>query len=79
MSKLNPILDLLSKVNPAANFTSSVDFIGDYLLDSLDIMTLTVALEEKYHFRISAADITLENYRNLEAISDLVRKCGGEI
>ena len=73
------ILEILQEIRPDCDFYASIDFIGDGLIDSLDVMTLTAELEEKYKIKIPVSDIIPENYLNIEAISNLIRKCGGII
>lgn len=53
------------------------DFIKSGLLDSMDIVDLTEKLEEAYGIEISGRDIIPENYKNEQAIIELVRKYKG--
>ena len=76
---MSHILEILQTLRPDADYTSSTDFIEDYLLDSLDIVTLTATLEEKYSIQISTDDMVPENYQSVEAIATLVRNSGGTI
>jgi acyl carrier protein len=76
---MNQILELLQELRPDSDFSSSEDFITDYLLDSFDIITLTAELEETYGIQIQTDDIVPENYQSVEAIANLVLKCGGTV
>jgi acyl carrier protein len=76
---MNQILEILQNIRPDSNFQVSSDFIGDYLLDSFDIITLTAELEEKYKIKIQTDDIVPENYQNTESIANLICKCGGTL
>jgi len=73
------ILDLLQDIRPDSDFRASSDFIEDYLLDSFDIMALTSDLEKSFNIQIKTDDIVPENYASIDAISNLVRKCGGSV
>jgi len=55
---------------------SSGDFIEDGLLDSFDVVTLVGTLDKTYHISISGVDIVPENFKNLQTITALLRKCG---
>jgi len=74
---MEQILEMLQEIRPDSDFLTSIDFIEDYLLDSFDIMTLTSSLEEKYSIVIKTEDIVPEHYQSVEAISNLVKMCGG--
>jgi len=76
---MSQILELLQEVRPDVDFTASSDFIGDYLLDSFDVITLTSELEEKYNIQIPIHCIVPEDFISVDAIADLVRTCGGII
>ena len=76
---MNKISELLTEINPDADFQSSIDYIKDYLLDSFDIMTLVAGLEEIFSINIQINDILPENFKSLDSITDLVKKCGGTI
>ena len=68
--KTEEIKDLLTDVLPA------VDFDSDFLfaeLDSLGVATVLYVLSEKYKIRLEAEDVTPKNFKNIEAITNLVR------
>ena len=68
--KTEEIKDLLTDVLPA------VDFDSDFLfaeLDSLGVATVLYVLSEKYKIRLEAEDVTPRNFKNVEAITNLVR------
>ncbi len=71
MSELLPILDSIS---PGTDFSQSQNFIDDGLLDSFDVVTLVAALEKKLNISIDGADVTPENFKNLETLEAFVRR-----
>lgn len=71
------IIIILSQIRPEIDFTQSVDFMENEMLDSLDIIRLVSELDEKYGFSINGADIVPENFTDLEAICNLIKKTGG--
>ena len=79
MNILDEIIELLMKIRPEFDYTSSENFIEDGLLDSFDVITLTSMIEEKYNIKIDGVDIVPENFCSLEKIKRLIRKSGGEI
>ena len=70
------ILDLLRSVRPEADFPSSQDFVGDGLLDSFDLVTLVAEIDRAFSLSVPGTDILPENFRNLAAIADLLRRLG---
>lgn len=73
------IMDMLREIRPEFHFDESDDFIGDGLLDSFDIISLTSMLEEKYRITVDGLDIVPENFTDAEAILALVRRSGGTV
>ena len=61
---------LLRDVLPAVNFDSDFLFTE---LDSLGIATILYVLSEKYKILLYAEDVTPRNFKDLEAIANLVR------
>lgn len=76
---MESIYDILAELRPENDFHASVDFIGDGMLDSFDIVELVTALEEKFDILIDALDILPENFANVDAIAGVVRKNGGTL
>lgn len=76
---MEQIYDILLEIRPENDFKSSEDFIEDGLLDSFDVITLIDMLEEKFGISIDGLDIVPENFCSASAISELVKKNGGNI
>lgn len=70
---------MLNEIRPEFDFQESDDFVGDGLLDSFDIVTLTDMLEEKYGIKIDGMDIVPENFSSIDGIIALVKKSGGAV
>lgn len=68
------ILAILSGMHPEYDYSKSVDFLEDGMLDSFDIVTLVDELEENFGIRIDGEEIVPENFSSLEAIENLVKK-----
>jgi acyl carrier protein len=73
---MNDLLAILQTIRPESDFAGSGDFIEDGLLDSFDVVTLVGTLDKTYQISISGVDIVPENFKNLETITALLRKCG---
>jgi len=70
------IINVLSELRPEFDFQEDIDFIEAGILDSLDIVNLITALDEKYNISIDGVDIIPENFSSLTKIEDLLKKNG---
>ena len=70
------INSLLSEIRPEFDFEKSSNFIEEGLLDSFDILSLVVSLDEEFSISISGTDIIPENFSSTESIVSLLTKNG---
>ena len=70
------IIEILTDIRPEFDFTKSVDFIEQGMLDSFDIVNLVSTLDEHYLISISGLDILPENFSSVEKIENLLKKNG---
>jgi acyl carrier protein len=73
---MNELIEMLKTIRPEVDFAASDDFIADGMLDSFDVVTLVSAMDKNYGISISGVDIVPENFKNLQTIEALLRKCG---
>ena len=71
---LSKIESLLAEVRPEYDFKSSNDFVGDGLIDSFDLIEVTVKLEKTFNFKIPGIEVQPENFRSYTSIMDLVNR-----
>ncbi len=70
------ILAILNQIRPENDFAASHDFIADGLLDSFDVVLLVSELDKAFVVSIEGVEIVPENFKNVEAIRQLLRKHG---
>lgn len=70
------VLEILHEIRPEFDFAQSEDFISDGYIDSFDLVTLVAALEKEYGVKIRGTEIVPENFFNLDAIKNLLKKYG---
>ena len=70
------IVGILTDLRPEFDFTTQVDFIGEGMLDSFDIVNLVTALDERFAISIDGMDILPENFSSVNAIAALLLKNG---
>ena len=68
------ILEILQDIRPEVDFTDSEDFIEDGYLDSFDMVALVSNLDKTFGISILGEDIIPENFANIEAIENIVKK-----
>ena len=73
---MKPVLHILHNLRPEFDFQTSNDFIGDGLLDSLDVVTLVSDLDRTFGISIDGVDILPEHFCNLAAIEALLANYG---
>ncbi len=76
---MDKILELLKEIRPEFDFENSEDFIEDGYLDSFDVVSLVGLLESAFDIVIDGLDILPENFQNMKAIENIVKKSGGNI
>lgn len=73
---MKTIVEILSEIRPEFDFTTSVDFIGEGMLDSFDVMILVSELDKNYGISINGTDIVPENFRNIQTIRAILLEHG---
>lgn len=76
---MDKILLILQSINPKYDYINSSDFIEDELLDSFDVIELVSGIENEFGISIDGLDILPENFKNLNAIADVIKKNGGTV
>jgi len=74
---MEKIRELLIDIRPEYDFLESVDFIEAGMLDSFDVLTLVVELDELFGISIDGSDIIPEYFSSMASLKKLVIKNGG--
>jgi acyl carrier protein len=72
----NKIFSILSGLRPEYDFSKSVNFFEEGMLDSFDIVNLVNELESAFGISIPGTDILPENFSSVENIASLLKKLG---
>ena len=72
----NKIYSIFSGLRPEYDFSKSVNFFDEGMLDSFDIVNLVSELEATFGISIPGTDILPENFSSVENISNLLKKLG---
>ena len=71
---MNELLDILKDLKPGIDFENEKNLIDDRILDSLDVMNLTVELNDEFDIEITPLDILPENFQSIETIYQLITR-----
>lgn len=74
MHTIEEILNLLAEVKPGLPSDPDAELVRTGLLDSVDIMSVVMALTEELDVEISPLDLKEENFHTSNAILDLVNR-----
>ena len=75
---MKTIEEILKNIRPEFDFTSSMNFFADGMLDSFDVVTLVSGLDQNFSISIDGLDILPENFCNIRAIKNLLENYGVE-
>ncbi|MDY4131066.1 MAG: acyl carrier protein [Treponema sp.] len=70
------ILSILKEIRPEFDFDGVEDFFEEGMLDSFDLVTLCSELDKAFNIHIDGMDIIPENFMNVSAIANLLKKNG---
>ncbi len=68
------VLEILEELKPGTDFAGSQALVDDGLLDSLDVMNLSVELNDEFDIEITPLDVVPENFNSVDSIVALVEK-----
>ena len=74
MHTIDEILQILSEVKPGIQVEPDAELVRTGVLDSVDIMSVVMALAEEFDLEISPLDLKEENFHTPNAILDLVNR-----
>lgn len=77
-NKVEELLDILKGLKPGVDFENEKNLIEDRLLDSLDVMNLTVEMNDEFDIEITPLDILPENFKSIETIYALITRLQDE-
>jgi acyl carrier protein len=72
------LISILNELRPEFDFSQSVNFIEEGMLDSFDVINLVNELDTKFGISINGIDVLPENFSSLESIIELLKRNGIE-
>lgn len=77
-NSMEELLEILNGLKPGVNFENEENLIDDRILDSLDVMNLTVELNDEFDIEITPLDIVPENFKSVKTIYALIERLQDE-
>lgn len=77
-NSMEELLEILNGLKPGVNFENEENLIDDRILDSLDVMNLTVELNDEFDIEITPLDIVPENFKSAKTIYALIERLQDE-
>lgn len=74
MHTIEEIMNILAEVKPGLQVTPDEELVRTGVLDSVDIMSVVMALAEEWDLEISPLDLKEENFHTANAILALVNR-----
>lgn len=74
MHTLDEIMKILAEVKPGIEAEGDTELVRTGVLDSVDIMSVVMALAEEFDLEISPLDLKEENFHTPNAILELVNR-----
>ena len=72
MHTIDEILQILSEVKPGIQVEPDAELVRTGVLDSVDIMSVVMALAEEFDLEISPLDLKEENFHKLSTLREFV-------
>jgi len=70
------IIAILNELRPEFDFSESVNFIEEGMLDSFDVINLVNALDNEFGISIDGSDILPRNFSSVDGIIELLKRNG---
>ena len=68
------VIEILTELRPEFDFAEDVNFIEEGMLDSFDVVSLVDEIESAFGVAISGADVLPENFCNVDAICETIKR-----
>lgn len=75
---MDKIIEILEEIHPGVDYASQTALIDDGILDSLEVMSLVVALSDEFDVDITPLQVVPENFQTVEAMHKLIQRLQDE-
>ena len=71
---MEKLLEILSSLHPDVDFSTAEGLVDEWILDSLDIVTLVTEIDAELGVTVPAEEILPENFNSAAALYDLITR-----
>lgn len=75
---MDKLLKILGEVRPDIDFAKENQLIDGEVLDSFDIITIVMEINDVFKIEIDPEDLEAENFNSAEAIWKLIQEYSGQ-
>lgn len=69
---MDTLLNILKEINQDIDYEKEQALVDDGIFDSLELVSLVVAIEKKFAIEIDAEEITEENFNSIQSMMRLI-------
>lgn len=69
---MDTLLNILKEINQDIDYEKEQALVDDGIFDSLELVSLVVAIEKKFEIEIDAEEITEENFNSIQSMMRLI-------
>ena len=70
---MKTVLEILSEIRKDIDFKKEDKLIDDGVIDSIDIVSIIMALSENYNIEIPTEELKPENFNSVYTIEDMIK------
>ena len=71
---MEELYDILKELKPDVDFRTQQHLIDDHILDSMEIMSLVMDLNEEFDVEITPLEVIPENFQSADAIYRMITR-----
>ena len=71
---MEEVLVFLKETLPTVDFADGKNLVSKGILDSLAIISIVMAITEKYGVSVDVEDISVENFDSVEKIAEMIER-----
>ena len=71
---MEELYDILKELKPDVDFRAQQHLIDDHILDSMEIMSLVMDLNEEFDVEITPLEVIPENFQSADAIYRMITR-----
>lgn len=71
---MDRLLRLLQDINPDVDFINEKKLVDDDLIDSLDVLSIVIGIEDAFGIKIDPDDVISDNFNSAEKMYEMINR-----